>query len=87
MNMQYFDFTIGYSPGDLNTVADILSRRPDYFSCCERCHTFLEINALELGVTSPLLNTIRDSTSKDLLAQVWNWIEGLANPMLSASAN
>ena len=81
MNMQSFDFTIGYSPGDLNTVADILSRRPDYFSHCERCRTFLEINSVELGVTSPLLDTIRDTTSKDPLAKVW--IEGLENPTLA----
>jgi hypothetical protein len=81
MNMQSFDFAIGYSPGDLNTVADILSSRPDNFSHCERCRTFLEINSVELGVTSPMLDTIRDATSKDSLAQVL--IEGLANPTLA----
>jgi hypothetical protein len=81
MNMQTFDFSIGYSPADLNTVADILSRQPDYFSHCERCRTFLEINSIELGVTSEMLDTIRDATSMDSLAQVW--IEGLANPTLA----
>jgi hypothetical protein len=47
MNIHSFDFTIGYSPGDLNTVAGILSGRPNDFSHCERCRTFLEINSVD----------------------------------------
>jgi hypothetical protein len=62
MNMQSFDFTIGYSLSRSlsNTVADILSRRPNYVSYCERGRIFFEINSVELGVSSPLLNTIHD---------------------------
>lgn len=36
--IQAFNMIIEYMPGKLNAVADVLSRRPDYYPNCPRCH-------------------------------------------------
>ena len=39
--------TIEYAPGKTNTVADILSRRPDYAPNCPRCRAKIPVSEYE----------------------------------------
>jgi hypothetical protein len=43
--LQEFDFTIEYIPGPFNTIADILSRKPEYLPKCSKCAGRLDVLA------------------------------------------
>lgn len=47
--LQRLDLTIEYLPGKFNTLADILSRRPDYAPNCPKCSTKICLNAVTLS--------------------------------------
>ena len=64
--LQEYNFRIQYIPGEWNTVADLLSRRPDYAPLCNKCRRPIEISAtLVLDLTTNRLKIIKDGMVND----------------------
>ena len=60
MAFQSYDFEIGYAPGKFNTVADVLSRRPDLAPKCIKCRASVlaEVNTVTLTPANPVHDII-----------------------------
>lgn len=71
--IQSYDMLIEYQPGKFNYVADALSRRPDYFPNCPRCHLKLSQASNDAGVSPDKIHNINSivlELSNNLLPEI-----------------
>jgi hypothetical protein len=81
LDLQQFDFLVEHTPGKFNTIADVLSRNPEYAPKCVKCRNPINLNpvAVVLDTERPE-REIRDMTGKDDFAiGMKEWLNGLAD--------
>lgn len=70
-DLQSFNFTIEYLDGPLNTIADVLSRNPEYAPRCADCQTKVDVAATVFDFHGPRnLSTDDWQLNPDLFAQL-----------------
>jgi transposase InsO family protein len=67
--LQQYDLHVEYLPGEWNTVADALSRRPDYIPRCAECRSRVDVGAILIdSTTNEFMAQLREALKSDDLA-------------------
>ena len=67
--LQEFNSKIAYHPGNLNSIADALTRNPAMQSLCANCSGPISLKSTNVQVTSDLPQLLGAADSTDMLAK------------------
>ena len=69
LQLQEYDFKIAYHPGNLNSVADFLTRNPSMQTLCTKCGETVSLSTIALTASSDIPSLVRSRYSDDTFAK------------------